>query len=95
MNECHLSCVITKEDVLRYTPAGLPVLRCWYFHQSQLPNGRRIQCEGTALLMGYLAADYQGKLLQKKVVLHGFLSQQSLKRAHLVLHVESLEEVLP
>ena len=93
-NELQLTASVVREDALRYTPAGLPVLQVWLNHQArQLQGGleRDVGFEIQAVLIGELALQYAGKLTGQTVLISGFIAQRSLRNQRLVLHIESIE----
>ncbi|NHR04063.1 primosomal replication protein N [Chromobacterium haemolyticum] len=95
-NRLALTATVDREDALRYTPAGLPVLEMWLKHQSrQTAYGfdRDVACEIQAVLIGEEARKFSGKLAGNTVNLTGFLSQRSLRNPRLVLNIEYVEFV--
>ena len=95
-NRLELTATVEREDALRYTPAGLPVVQMWLRHQSRQTAAnleRDVACEIQAVLLGELATRYSGKLAGSTVQCSGFLSQRSLRNARLVLHIEYVEFV--
>ena len=95
-NRLALTATVDREDALRYTPAGLPVLEMWLKHQSrQTAQGfdRDVACEIQAVLIGEEARKFSGKLAGNTVNLTGFLSQRSLRNPRLVLNIEYVEFV--
>lgn len=95
-NRLVLTATVDREDALRYTPAGLPVLEMWLKHQSrQTAHGfdRDVACEIQAVLIGEEARKFSGKLAGNAVNLTGFLSQRSLRNPRLVLNIEYVEFV--
>lgn len=95
-NQLVLTAAVEREDALRYTPAGLPVLEVWLRHQSRQREAgfeRDVSCEVQALLIGEAARKFSGSLAGKMVTVSGFLSQRSLRNPRLVLHIEHVEFV--
>jgi len=95
-NKLDLTATVDREDVLRYTPAGLPVLEIWVRHQSRQTEAgfdRDVNCEMQAVLAGELARKHVGKLAGRQVNLSGFMCQRSLRNPRLVLHIEYVEFV--
>ncbi|MDF0604274.1 primosomal replication protein N [Neisseriaceae bacterium TC5R-5] len=96
LNHLVLTATVEREDALRYTPAGLPVLEIWLKHQSkQTAYGyqRDVTCDVQAILIGDDAQKFSGKLAGCLVSVQGFLSQRSLKNSRLVLNIELVEFV--
>lgn len=95
-NQLVLTATVAREEALRYTPAGLPVLEMWLGHHSkQTAAGfeRDVNCEIQAVLIGDRARELTGKLLGNTVTVTGFLSQRSMRNPRLVLHIEYVEFV--
>jgi len=79
---------------LRYTPAGIPLLRLTLRHMSeQIEAGmkRKIECEIPAVAMAQLAEQAKGINVGTVVKVSGFLAKRSLNSRQLVLHLDKLE----
>ncbi|MDC7712971.1 primosomal replication protein N [Vogesella sp. LYT5W] len=95
-NRIELTATVEREDSLRCTPAGLPVLEMWLRHQSRQSAAnleRDVVCEIQAVLLGEGARKMAGKMAGNVVQCTGFLSQRSLRNPRLVLHIEHVEFV--
>ncbi|MBV8047331.1 MAG: primosomal replication protein N [Paludibacterium sp.] len=95
-NHLVLTATVEREEALRYTPAGLPVLEMWLRHHSKQNEAgfeRDVACEIQAVLIGDKAPAWAGTLAGRTVNLTGFLCQRSLKNPRLVLHIEYVEFV--
>ncbi len=95
-NRLVLTATVDREDALRYTPAGIPVVEMWLRHQSRQTAGgfeRDVACEIQAVLIGESARQQSGKLAGQTVQVTGFLAQRSLKNPRLVLNIEYVEFV--
>lgn len=95
-NRLVLTATVEREEVLRYTPAGLPVLEMWLRHHSKQTEAgieRDVNGEIQAVLIGDKARSLSGKMSEKTVTLTGFLCQRSMKNPRLVLHIEYVEFV--
>lgn len=95
-NRLVLTATVEREEDLRYTPAGIPVVEMWVRHQSRQTAGgfeRDVACEIQAVLIGEDARRIAGKLAGSTVTLTGFLSQRSLRNPRLVLNIEYVEFV--
>jgi len=80
--------------MLRYTPAGIPLLSFVLRHLSdQLEAGmqRRVECEINAMLIGELAEKSQGIQIGTLLRVAGFIARRSLKSTQLVLHITTLD----
>lgn len=95
MNLFSLAASIVERDVLRYTPAGVPIVSAKLFHCSnQFEAGieRSIEFEISALAAG----EVSGKLNQAElnVVLRfsGFLTRKNRNSKTLVFHINEIEK---
>ncbi|MBX9295790.1 primosomal replication protein N [Chromobacterium piscinae] len=95
-NRLVLTVTVEREDALRYTPAGLPVVEMWLKHQSRQTAGgfeRDVACDIQAVWIGDDARKYSGKLAGQVINVTGFLGQRSLRNPRLVLNIEYVEFV--
>jgi primosomal replication protein N len=95
-NRLVLTATVAREDALRFTPAGMPVLEMWLGHHSRQQEAgfeRDVSCEIQAVLVGDSARQWAGKLMGRDVDVAGFISQRSMKNPRLVLHIEYVELV--
>jgi len=95
-NQLVLTATVEREEVLRHTPAGMPVLEMWIKHHSRQTEAgldRSVNCEIQAVLIGESARELSGKLAGNLIKFTGFLCQRSLKNPRLVLHIEYVEFV--
>ena len=86
-----LNGVVVGLEVIRYTPAGIPLLSFVLQHTSeQIEAGlkRKVECEVNAVAIGELAKTnvHIGDNIKAK----GFLAKRSAKSTQLVLHIEQL-----
>lgn len=95
-NRLILTAIVVREEALRYTPAGVPVLEIWLRHQSQQQEAnvnRTVRCEIQAMMVGETARYFAGKLLNIHLSVAGFLCQRGLRNPQLILHIEHAEFV--
>ncbi|HSH72969.1 MAG TPA: primosomal replication protein N [Methylophilaceae bacterium] len=93
-NKLELTGEVVQIEILRYTPAGIPLLSFVLRHLSeQLEAGmqRRVECEVNAMLMGELAEKSQGIKVGALLKVAGFIARRSLKSTQLVLHITTLD----
>ena len=91
LNCCQLTATVTREDALRYTPAGIAILQFWLCHQSQQVHcgiTRKVECNIQAVLVGKTAEEQTGKLMGQQIEVNGFLVKRNLSNERLVLHVQ-------
>lgn len=94
MNRLAISGVIAGLAVLRYTPAGIPVLELVIEHQSEQTEAgmaRRVNCAVNAVIMGNLAEQSTTLTNGTAIKATGFLAKRSMKSTQLVLHIDTLE----
>lgn len=93
-NYFQLNATLAKIDILRYTPAGIPVLDVVLQHESwQEENGSRclVKFELSGKIIGHLAKNWQYK--QGTIVhVEGFLAQQSQKSFRPILRIQTIQE---
>lgn len=95
-NQLLLTATVAREEALRYTPAGLPVLEMWLGHQSKISNAgfeRDVCFEIQGVMLGKAAAEHAGRLQGQTCTFTGALGQRSLKNQRLILHIEHIEFV--
>ncbi|HCU85091.1 MULTISPECIES: primosomal replication protein N [unclassified Methylophilus] len=94
MNTLVIAATIQSIEALRYTPAGLPLLRLQLQHdseQSEAGLNRKVQCLLPAVLIGEKA----NLPLQSgdHIKVKGFLAQRSAKSTQVVLHIQELQRI--
>lgn len=92
MNTLVIAATVQAIEPLRYTPAGLPLLRLQLQHDSeQLEAGlnRKVQCQLPAMLIGEKA----NLTLQSgdQIKVKGFLAQRSAKSTQVVMHIQEIQ----
>lgn len=92
MNTLVIAGTVQAVEPLRYTPAGLPLLRLQLQHDSeQLEAGmhRKVQCVLPAVLIGEKAslALHIGDQIKAK----GFLARRSAKSTQVVMHIQEIQ----
>ena len=81
-------------ETLRYTPAGIPLLRFKLRHLSeQIEAGtkRKVGCDLQVVALGNIATQAQHLTNGTQVKVLGFLNKLSAKSTQLVLHMNTLE----
>ncbi|HEY0907275.1 MAG TPA: primosomal replication protein N [Methylophilus sp.] len=94
MNTLVLTATVQAIEPLRYTPAGLPLLRLQLQHdseQSEAGLNRKVSCQMPAVLIGEKARLPLQSGDQLKV--KGFLAQRSAKSTQVVLHIQELQRI--
>ena len=82
-------------DVLRHTPAGVPVLDFSLAHaSSQLEAGhaRRVELEVPAIAIGELATRLASRHPGDRIAIAGFLASRSRRSAQLVVDATQVQD---
>ena len=97
--ECNQTVIcgeIIRLGVLRYTPAGVPVIDFVIKHQSRQMEAniaRKINCELQTVALGETAKNIAEMRLASNVKITGFLNRKSQTNQQLVLHVDSIVKI--
>ena len=92
LNSLTLSGVVIGLEVIRYTPAGLPLLSFVLQHASEQTEAglkRKVECEVNAVAIGDLAK--QNIRMGDNIKAKGFLAKRSAKSTQLVFHIEQIK----
>ncbi len=92
MNTLVIAATVQAIEPIRYTPAGLPLLRLQLQHDSEQQEAglnRKVQCQLPAVLIGEKAS----LPLQSgdKIKAKGFLAQRSAKSTQVVMHIQEIQ----
>jgi primosomal replication protein N len=96
VNQATLAAQLVERQVLRFTPAGVPVSDLKIAHQSQVMEAgqtRTVGFEMQAIALGDLAYQTQAAPLQARLKLTGFLAPRSKQSKTLVFHITGLETI--
>ena len=96
-NQLQFVANIAERDVLRYTPAGIPVVSAKLLHSSQqLEAGvqRLIEFEIAALAAGEISGRFNQAELGGTFQFTGFLARKSRNSKSLVFHIVDFDTVL-
>ena len=88
-NAVTLSGTLAQVEVLRHTPAGLPLLQFRLAHKSvQIEAGykRQVECELNCVALGDMATELSRSTTGTGVSVTGFLNRKNRMSAQLVLH---------
>ena len=97
--ECNQTVIcgeIIRLGVLRYTPAGVPVIDFVVKHQSRQMEAniaRKINCELPTVALGETAKIISEMRLASNVKITGFLNRKNQTNQQLVLHVDSIVKI--
>lgn len=93
MNRFQLWAELAEREVMRYSPAGVPIINARLNHVSrQLEAGveREVQMEINALAAGEMAQRMEQLALGKEHFFSGFLARKSRNSKSLVFHIIDL-----
>ncbi len=90
MNQLAFVAQILERDVLRYTPAGVPIVSATLQHSSQQMEAgvaRLVEFEITALAAGEISGRFSRAELGAAHQFTGFLAKKSRNSKSLVFHI--------
>ncbi|HEX8885012.1 MAG TPA: primosomal replication protein N [Noviherbaspirillum sp.] len=96
MNQFQFVATIAEREVLRYTPAGIPIVSARLLHVSQQTEAkidRRVEFEIAAVAAGEVSGRFHNADLGGTYRFSGFLSRKSRNSKSLVFHVSDFEAV--
>jgi len=98
VNEFHLVAVIGERDVMRYTPAGIPIVAAKLAHSSeQVEAGipRLVEFEVAAVAAGEISGKFNQAPLGAPFKFTGFLARKSRNSKSLVFHIADFDTYSP
>ena len=90
MNQLQFVALICERDVLRYTPAGVPIVSATLMHSSQQVEAgvsRLVEFEITALAAGEISGRFSQAELGAAQQFTGFLAKKNRSSKSLVFHI--------
>ena len=90
MNQLQVVATIAERDVLRYTPAGVPVVSAILMHSSQQVEAgveRLVQFEIAAFAAGEISGRFAAAELGAAHQFTGFLARKNRNSKALVFHI--------
>jgi primosomal replication protein N len=96
VNQFQFVATIAEREVLRYTPAGIPIVSARLLHVSQQTEAkidRRVEFEIAAVAAGEISGRFHDADLGGTYRFSGFLSRKSRNSKSLVFHVSDFEAV--
>ncbi len=97
MNQLQLIAHIAEREVMRYTPAGIPVVSATLQHRSmQVEAGvnRLVEFEVTALAAGEISGRFNQQELGATCRFTGFLARKNRNSKSFVFHITDFETYL-
>jgi len=98
VNEFHLVAVIGEREVLRYTPAGIPIVAAKLLHSSeQVEAGipRLVEFEIATIAVGEISGRFSQAPLGIAFKFTGFLARKSRNSKSLVFHITDFDTYSP
>ncbi|HEX2604124.1 MAG TPA: primosomal replication protein N [Oxalicibacterium sp.] len=96
MNQLQLVAVIAERDMLRYTPAGVPIVTGSLLHSSQQTEAgvpRLVEFEIAAIAAGEISGRFNQAALGGTFEFTGFLARKSRNSKSLVFHLTDFEPI--
>lgn len=96
LNQLCLVATVAERDVLRYTPAGIPIVSAKLLHDSeQVEAGvpRSVTFEISALAAGEISGRFNQAELGKPFRFAGFLARKNRNSKSLVFHIADFEAI--
>ncbi|CAN5386346.1 primosomal replication protein N [soil metagenome] len=90
MNALKLEAEIVERNLLRYTPAGIPVVEFTLDHRSEqieAGSARVVEFEAPAIAIGDVARQVEAAPMSAQLGFEGFLARRSKQSRTLVFHV--------
>lgn len=98
MNQLNLTASIAERDILRYTPAGIPIVSAKLQHGSEQAEAgipRQVEFEIAAIAAGEISGRFNQAELGSMFRFTGFLTRKSRNSKSLVFHVTDFEAFTP
>jgi primosomal replication protein N len=88
--------ILAERDVVRYSPAGIPIVSAKLIHESeQVEAGisRRVEFEMAALAAGQIAQQLAQEKLGSEFRFIGFLARKNRNSRSLIFHLTALQNI--
>jgi primosomal replication protein N len=98
VNQLRLIAAIAEREVLRYTPAGIPIVSAKLLHTSgQVEAGisRQVEFEIVAIAAGEISGRLYKAELGVTMVFTGFLARKNRNSKSLVFHITDFDAYSP
>jgi primosomal replication protein N len=98
VNQLRLIATIAERDILRYTPAGMPIISARLLHSSeQVEAGipRLVEFEIAVIAAGEISGRFSQAELGRPFQFTGFLARKNRNSKSLVFHVTDFEAFTP
>lgn len=97
MNQLILVASVVEREVMRYTPAGIPIMSVRLSHQSQQHEAgtiRTVECDIFSLAAGDIAGRLEQVKLGESFRFTGFLARKNRNSKSLVFHIVHFDELI-
>ena len=94
MNHFILTAALIAREVLRYTPAGIPVIECQLEHSGEVQeagSARKVRMSIEAIAIGSVHEKLGQMELGRSARFEGFLTHKNLRSQRLVFHITHIE----
>lgn len=94
MNQFSLTASIAERDVVRYTPAGIPIVAARLLHsstQSEAGIARLVEFEVDAIAAGRISEAFNQTELGGTYQFSGFMAKKNRNSRTLVFHITGFE----
>ena len=94
MNQFQCVATIAEREILRYTPAGIPIVSAKLLHSSQQIEAdveRLVEFEISAIAAGEISGRFSQAELGKTFKFTGFLARRNRSSRSLVFHITDFE----
>jgi len=94
VNQFQCIATIAEREILRYTPAGIPIVSAKLLHSSQQIEAgveRTVEFEISAVAAGEISGRFNQAELGKTFRFTGFLTRKSRNSKSLVFHITDFE----
>ena len=94
MNQFQCVATIAEREILRYTPAGIPIVSAKLLHSSQQIEAdveRLVEFEISAIAAGEISGRFSQAELGKTFKFTGFLARKNRNSKSLVFHITDFE----
>jgi len=94
VNQLQFTASISEREILRYTPAGIPIVSARLLHSSQQGEAgvqRLVEFEITAIAAGEISGRFNQAELGGTFQFTGFLARKNRNSKSLVFHITDFE----
>lgn len=96
LNCCTIEAQLLEKEILRFTPAGIPVSTAIFRYEGTVNENdkpRALDFEFNAVAVGETGNVLDGCKLLQKFRLFGFLAPKTKRSRHWMLHIQKIEKL--